>query len=69
MARSAFTGGFFPALLNHEGVFSWPMWPLRGINKTAWSAKPILTAYPMSCAQLGRLLMAQHLPFVFECLL
>ena len=34
-----------------------------GINKTAWGAKLILTAdlaYPVSCASLGHLLMAQH---------
>ena len=64
MARSAFTGNFFPMLSNHEGVYvSWPMWPLRGINKAAWGAKLILTvdlAFPVSCASLGHLLMAQH---------
>ena len=41
------------------------LWPLRGINKTAWAAKLILTAgltYPMSCASLGHLLMAKHCP-------
>ena len=40
-------------------------WSLRGINKTAWGAKLILTAdlaYPMSCASLGHLLMGQHCP-------
>ena len=33
------------------------------MNKTAWDAKLILTAdlaYPVSCASLGHLLMAQH---------
>ena len=42
---------------------SWPAWPLRGINKTAWAAKLILTAsliYQVSCASLGHLLMVQH---------
>ena len=37
--------------------------PLRDINKTAWGTKLILTAglaYPVSCASLGRLLMAQR---------
>ena len=51
-----------------QGCLSWPLWPLRGINKTAWGAKLILTAglaYPVSCASLGHLLMA----FGFECLL
>ena len=46
-----------------RGCISWPVWPLRGINKTASGAKLILTAdlaYPVSCASLGHLLMAQH---------
>ena len=46
-----------------QGCYSWPVWPLRGINKTAWDAKLILTAdlvYQVSCARLGHLLMAQH---------
>ena len=46
-----------------RGCISWPVWPLRSINKTAWVAKLILTAhlaYPVSCASLGHLLMAQH---------
>ena len=36
---------------------------LRGINKTAWGAKLILTAdlaSPVSCTSLSHLLMAQH---------
>ena len=40
-----------------------PVWPLRGINKTAWGAKLILMAdlvYRVSCASLGHLLMAQQ---------
>ena len=43
-----------------RGCISWPVWPLRGINKTAWGAKLILTAglvYIVSCASLGHLLM------------
>ena len=46
-----------------RGCISWPVWPLRGTNKTAWGAKRILTAglaYPVSCASLGHLLMAQY---------
>ena len=46
-----------------RACISWPMWPLRGINKTAWGAKLILTAdlvYQVSCARLGHPLMAQH---------
>ena len=47
------------------GCLSWPLWPLRGINKTAWGVKLILTAglaFPVSCAGLGHLLMAKHCP-------
>ena len=39
---------------------------LRGTNKTAWAAKLILTAdlaFPVSCASMAHLLMAQHCPF------
>ena len=39
-----------------RGCISWPVRPLRGINKTAWGAKLILTAdlvYQVSCARLG----------------
>ena len=49
-----------------QGCISWPVWPLRGINKTAWGAKLILTAdlvHHSSCANLGHLLMAQHCHF------
>ena len=49
-----------------RGCISWPVWPLRGINKTAWGAKLIQTAdlvYHSSCAHLGHLLMAQHCHF------
>ena len=45
---------FFDAV-KPRGCFSWPLWPLRGINKTAWAAKLVLTAglaYPVSCAGL-----------------
>ena len=46
-----------------RGCISWPVWPLRCTNKTAWGAKRILTAglaYPVGCAYLGHLLTAQH---------
>ena len=46
-----------------RGCISWPVWPLRSINKTAWGAKRILTVdlvYHSSCASLGHLLMAYH---------
>ena len=49
-----------------RGCISWPVWPLRGINKTAWGAKLIPTAdlvYYSSCASLGHLLIAQHCHF------
>ena len=40
----------------------------RGIiNNTAWDAKLIVTAnlaFPVSCASMGHLLIAQHCPFV-----
>ena len=54
---------FFSDAVKPRGCISWPVWPLRGINKTEWGAKLILTAglaYPVSCASLGHLLMAQH---------
>ena len=53
----------FSDTVKPRGCILWPVWPLRGINKTAWGAKRILTAglaYPVSCASLGHLLMAQH---------
>ena len=53
----------FSDAVKPRGCISWPVWPLRGINKTAWGAKLILTAglaYPVSCAILGHLLRAQH---------
>ena len=49
-----------------QGCISWPVWPLKGINKTAWGPKLVLTAdlvYHSSCASLGHLLMAQHCHF------
>ena len=49
-----------------RGCISWPVWALRGINKTAWGAKLILTAdlvHHSSCASLGHLLKAQHCHF------
>ena len=46
-----------------HGCISWPVWSPRGINKTAQGVKLILTAdlaYPVRCASLDHLLMAQH---------
>ena len=34
----------FSDVAKPQGYISWPVWPLRGINKTAWGAKLILTA-------------------------
>ena len=56
------SGGFSNAV-KPQACISWPVWPLRGINKTAWGAKLILTAdlaFPVSCASLTHLLIAQH---------
>ena len=61
---------FFDAV-KPRGCLSWPLWPLRGINKTAWGAKLIMTAglaYPMSCAGLGHLLMANLCPLSLNVL-
>ena len=53
----------FSDAVKPRGCILWPVWPLKGINKVAWDAKLILMeglAYPVSCASLGHLLMAQH---------
>ena len=63
--RVCFYRRLFSEAVKPRGCLSWPLWPLRGINKTAWDAKLILTAdlaYPVSCAGLGHLLMAKHCP-------
>ena len=55
----------FSEAVKPQGCLSWHLWPLRGINKTAWGAKLILTAdlaYMVSCAGLGHLLMLKHCP-------
>ena len=57
--RSAFTDGFLPMLLNHEGAFHGP----GALNKTAWGTKLLLTAVQASlvdCISLCHLLKAQH---------
>ena len=61
--RVCFCRRLFSNTPKPRGCISWPMWPLRGINKTAWGAKLILMTdlvYQVSCARLGLLLMAQH---------
>ena len=71
--RVCFYRRLFSNTVKPQGCLSWPLWPLRGINKTAWGAKLILMAglaYPVSCAGLGHLLHdGKALPFEFECLL
>ena len=55
-----------------RGCISWPVWPLRGINKTAWGAKLILTAdliHPFELCQSGSPTDGTALPFLFESLL
>ena len=52
-----------------RGCISWPVWLLKGINKTAWGAKLILMAdlvHHSICASLGHLLMAQHCHFCLK---
>ena len=63
--RVCFYRRLFSDAVKPRGCLSWPLWPLRGIYKTAWGAKLILTAalaYPVSCAGLDHLLMAKHCP-------
>ena len=43
-----------------RGYISWLVWPLRGINKTAWGAKLIDLVYHSSCASPSHVLMAHH---------
>ena len=60
-----FNRRLFSDAVKPQGCLSWPLWPLRGINKTAWAAKLVLTAglaYPVSCAGLGHLLMTNLCP-------
>ena len=63
--RVCFYRQLFSDAVKPRGCLSWSLWPLRGIDKTAWGAKLILTAglaYPVSCAGLGHLLMAKLCP-------
>ena len=50
----------FSDAVKPRGCISWHVWPLRGINKTAWGSKLILTADLVYKVRLGHLLMAQH---------
>ena len=59
----------FPDAVKPAGYISWPVWPLRSINKTALGAKLVLTAdlaFPVSCASLGHLMMARHCPLCLK---
>ena len=61
----------FSDVVKPRDCISWPIWLLRGINKTAWDAKLTLTAelaYPVSYASLGHLLMAQYCCMLNVCL-
>ena len=49
-----------------RGCILWPVWPLRGIYKTAWGAKLILMADLVYHSSLGHLLMAQHCHFCLK---
>ena len=56
-----------------RGCLSWPLWPLRGINKTACmgcqtdsDGRPGL---PCELCRSGSLTDGKALPFEFECLL
>ena len=42
----------FSDAMKPPGCISWPLWSLRGINKTAWGAKLILTA-DMVCSSIN----------------
>ena len=58
----------FSDAVKSQWCISWPVWSLRGINKTAMGAKLILAAdlvYPVNCVSLGHLLMAQHYHLCF----
>ena len=59
----------FSDALKPRGCISWPVWPLRGINRTALGTILILTAdlaFPVSCASMAHLQMAQHCPLCFN---
>ena len=66
--RVCFYRRFFSDTVKPRGCLSWPLWPLRGINKTAWGAKLILTAGCELCRS-GSLTGGKALPFEFKCLL
>ena len=58
-ARSSFTDGFLPILLNHGDAFLGP----EGINKTAWDTKLLLIAvfiYLVDCISSCHILKGQH---------
>ena len=59
LRQDAFSGGFFRRCKTTRVYFMACVAP----EEPAWGAKLILTAglaYPVSCASLGHLLMAQH---------
>ena len=53
-----------------QGCISWPVWPLRGINKTAWCQADSNGKLGLPCelCQSGSPTDGTALSFVFECL-
>ena len=71
--RVCFYRRLFSDAVKPRGCLSWPLWPLRGINKTAWGAKLIQSdgrpGLPCELCRSGSLTDGKALPFEFECLL
>ena len=64
----------FSDAVKPRGCLSWPPWPLRGINNTAWAAKlgsDGRPGLPCELCRSGSLIITdgKPLPFEFECLL
>ena len=63
----------FSDAVKPRGCISWPVWPLRGINKAAWGAKLINSngrpGLPSQLCQSGSPTDGTALPLVFERLL
>ena len=59
----------FSDAVKPRGCLSWPLWPLRGINKTAWGAKDGKPGLPCELCRSGSLTDGKALLFEFECLL
>ena len=62
----------FSDAVKPRGCISWPVWPLRGTNKTAWGCQTDSNGrpgLPSKLCQSGSPTDGTALPFVFECLL